>query len=72
MNSYSIKLVYDYGTAQEFKEMVTHTACLELFTRNIHTTQPSASVISFESDSERTYGLLLLANDNMYTVRALD
>jgi len=45
MNSYNIKLVYDYGTAQEFKEMVTHTACLELFTRNIHTTQPSASVI---------------------------
>ena len=68
---YRLKLDYAHGTAQEFKDIVTYTACLNLYLRNVHTTQSSASIIQFESSADLTYGLLYLSNDDMFTVRVL-
>jgi len=69
---YRLKLVFESGTAQEFKECITHARSIELFLRNIHTTQSSASILNFESSRDRMYALLLLSNDPLYTVRELD
>ena len=69
---YRLKLVFESGTAQEFKECITHARSIELFLRNIHTTQSSASILNFETSRDRMYGLLLLSNDPLYTVRELD
>ena len=69
---YRLKLVFESGTAQEFKECITHARSIELFLRNIHTTQSSASILNFETSRDRMYALLLLSNDPLYTVRELD
>lgn len=69
---YRLKLVFESGTAQEFKECITHARSIELFLRNIHTTQSSASILNFETSRDRMYALLLLSNDPLYTVHELD
>ena len=70
--SYKLKLVFESGTAQEFKECITHSKGIELYIRNIHTVQSSASVLEFESERDRSYAILLLSDDPLYTVRVLD
>jgi len=70
--TYKLKLVFESGTAQEFKECITHTKGIELFLRNIHTVQSSASVLEFESERDRSYAMLLLSSDPLYTLQCID
>lgn len=70
--TYKLKLRFEPGTAQEFKECITHAKGLELYVRNIHTVQSSASMLEFESERDRTYAMLLLSDDPLYTVEAVN
>ena len=67
-----LRLNFEYGTADEFQDMITNTATINLYVRNIHPTQSSANTIVFESDKDRTYAMLLLANDPLYTLTPLE
>ena len=69
---FRLRLNFEYGTADEFQDMITNTATINLYVRNIHTTQSSANTIVFESDKDRTYAMLLLANDPLYTLTPLE
>ena len=69
---YKLKLQFEPGTAREFKECVTHAKGIELYVRNIHTTQSNSHTLEFESERDRTYALLLLSNDPLYTVHEID
>ena len=71
-NTYKLKLQFEPGTAQEFKECITHAKGIELFVRNVHTYQSSASVLEFESASDRSYAILLLSSDPLYTLHCID
>ena len=71
-NTYKLKLCFEHGTAQEFKECITHAKGIELFLRNIHTVQSSASVLEFESERDRSYAMLLLSSDPLYTLSCVD
>ena len=53
-------------------DLITNTATIDLYVRNVHTTQSSANTIVFESDKDRTYAMLFLANDPLYTLTPLD
>ena len=65
---YEIKLVYDpEPRTQTLKESVTYCATVELFLRGIHTAQTSATRIAFESDRDRTVGVLLLSSSTSFT-----
>ncbi len=67
-----LRLNFEYGTAEEFMDLITNTATIDLYVRNVHTTQSSANTIVFESDKDRTYAMLFLANDPLYTLTPLD
>ena len=41
-----LRLNFEYGTADEFQDMITNTATINLYVRNIHTTQSSANTIA--------------------------
>ena len=74
---YTIELEYaaartsiDY---QCYEDVMTQTACTKLLlNHNIHTTQPTATTIVFESDRDRTLALLKLQNSHEYTARCID
>jgi hypothetical protein len=72
---YEIKLIYpkykSYEPCLTYKESITHCATVELFLRGIHTVQCSATRIAFESERDRTVGLLLLSNSDKYSVVCL-
>jgi len=70
--TYKLKLQFEPGTAQEFKECITHAKGIELYVRNIHTVQSSASMLEFESERDRNYAILLLSNDPLYTLSVID
>jgi len=67
-----LRLNFEHGTAQEFMDLITNTATINLYVRNVHTTQSSANTIVFESSKDRTYAMLFLANDPLYTLTPLD
>lgn len=77
---YKIKLDYTQRTRidqfvndQRYEDVLTQTACTKLLlNHNIHTTQPTATTIVFESDRDRTLALLQLQNSSAYTPRLLD
>ena len=69
---YSVKIQYPLDKTQEYKESITYAASIELFLHNIHTTQPSASVLTLESSRDLTFALLLLSGFSNYPVVVLD
>ena len=79
LSEYKLKLVYPQykqfapaWISQTYKETVTCATGLELLnTYGIHTTQPSASVLVFESESERTLAVLALSGAKEFTVQCI-
>ena len=77
---YTIKLEYatrnridQFVNDQRYEDVMTQTACTQLLLRhNIHTTQPNATTIMFESDRDRTLALLQLQNSSAYTARLVE
>lgn len=67
-----LRLNFEHGTAEEFMDMITNTATINLYVRNIHTTQSNSHTLEFESERDRTYAVLLLSNDPLYTVHEID
>lgn len=69
---YEIKLIYpthkQHTPSLFYKESITHCATVELFLRGIHTTQSSATRIQFESERDRTLGMLILSDSDKFTV----
>jgi len=60
-----VKLHYpkykQYESSITYKEATTHAAVIDLFLRGIHVCQTSATRIVFESERDRTLGLLILS-----------
>ena len=77
---YTIELEYATRTRidqfvndQRYEDVMTQTACTRLLlNHNIHTTQPTATTIVFESDRDRTLALLQLQNTSAYTARLVE
>ena len=77
---YAIELEYATRTRidqfvndQRYEDVMTQTACTRLLlNHNIHTTQPTATTIVFESDRDRTLALLKLQNTSAYTARLVE
>ena len=77
---YTIELEYATRTRidqfvndQRYEDVMTQTACTRLLlNHNIHTTQPTATTIVFESDRDRTLALLKLQNSTAYTARLVE
>ena len=77
---YAIELEYATRTRidqfvndQRYEDVMTQTACTKLLlNHNIHTTQPTATTIVFESDRDRTLALLQLQNTSAYTARLVE
>ena len=77
---YAIELEYATRTRidqfvndQRYEDVMTQTACTRLLlNHNIHTTQPTATTIVFESDRDRTLALLKLQNSSAYTARLVE
>jgi len=71
-DKYKLRLVFESGTAEEFKDCITHARGIDLYVRNIHTVQTNANTLVFESTRDRTYAMLLLSDDPLYTVHEID
>jgi hypothetical protein len=70
---YEVKLVYDPKPATlTLIESITYCATVELFLRGIHTSQTSATRIAFESDRDRTLGLLYLSGSTSFRAICVD
>lgn len=70
---YEIKLVYDPEPKTiTLMESITYCATVELFLRGIHTSQSSATRILFETDRDRTLGLLYLSSSTSFTAVCID
>jgi hypothetical protein len=70
---YEVKLVYDPKPATlTLIESITYCATVELFLRGIHTSQTSATRIAFESDRDRTLGLIYLSGSTSFTPVCVD
>lgn len=54
------------------KEAFTYSALVKLFLRGIHSVQCSASRLAFDTDRDRTIAVLILSDNNAYTVEILD
>ena len=75
--NYSIKLVYpsfkQHTPSQQYKESITYCALIDLLIEhNIHATQSSASILTFESDRDRMLAVLVLSRNSGYTVQYID
>jgi len=68
---YELKLIYpkhkQFEPSLHYKESITHCATIELFVRGIHTSQTSATRISFDSERDRMLGLLILSSNPKFT-----
>ena len=71
-DKYKLRLVFESGTAEEFKDCITAARGIDLYVRNIHTVQTNANTLVFESTRDRMYAMLLLSNDPLYTVHEID
>ena len=71
-DQFKLRLVFEPGTAEEFKDCITHARGIDLYVRNIHTAQTSSNTLVFESRRDRTYAMLLLSDDPLYTVHEID
>lgn len=64
---HEIKLIYSpEPQTQTLKESITYCATIELFLRGIHTYQPSATRIGFETERDRMLGLLILSDSTSF------
>lgn len=69
--SYSIKLVYPTHS-EVYKDSITYCALLDLLLEHhIHATQSSASILTFESERDRTLALLILSARTEYNLSVL-
>ena len=65
---YSLKLVFDpEPRTQTLKESIVFCASLELYTRGIHSTQTSASVLCFSTQRDLTLAILLLSDSKSFS-----
>ena len=71
-DQFKLRLVFESGTAEEFKDCITHARGIDLYVRNIHTVQTNCNTLVFESTRDRMYAMLLLSNDPLYTVVEID
>jgi hypothetical protein len=76
-DAYSIKLVYathkQHAPSQLYKESITYCALIDLLVEHsIHCTQSSASILTFESERDRTLASIILSSRSEYTVQCLD
>ena len=71
-DKYKLRLVFESGTAEEFKDCITHARGIDLYVRNIHTVQTNSNTLVFETSRDRTYAMLLLSDDPLYTVHEID
>jgi hypothetical protein len=70
---YQVRLVYDPEPKTiTLVESITYVATVELFLRGIHTVQLSATRIAFESERDRTLGLLLLSESKSFRCVCID
>ena len=69
---HKLRLVFEPGTAEEFKDCITAARGIDLYVRNVHTQQINANTLVFESQRDRMYAMLLLSNDPLYTVHEID
>ena len=75
--AYSIKLNYhafkQHTPSQQYKESITYCALIDLLVEHqIHCTQSSASILTFESARDRTLAVLALSGRKEYTVVCID
>lgn len=75
-SEYKLELVYpahkQFRASQTYKESITCATGIELLTAyGIHTTQPSASMLVFESESDRMLAVLALSDAKLFTVQCL-
>lgn len=66
-----LRLNFEHGTAEEFMDIITNTATINLYVRGVHTSQTNSNTILFESSKDRTYAMLML-NDPLYTLSTID
>ena len=69
---YKLRLQFEPGTAEEFKDCITSARGIDLYVRNVHTVQPNCNTLVFENSKDRMYAMLLLSNDPLYTVHEVD
>jgi hypothetical protein len=70
---FEVKLVYNPEPySLTLKESITYCATVDLFLRGIHTAQTSASRIAFESERDRTLGILYLSGSTSFTPICID
>ena len=73
---YEIKLHYptvkQFAPSLRYIESITHCATIDLFLKGIHTSQTSASRISFESERDRILGVLILSANPRFTVSIVE
>ena len=68
VNVYEVKLIYHREPRSiTLKESVTYCATVELFLRGIDVCQMSATRIAFETDQQRTLGILYLSGSQDFT-----
>ena len=66
---FKLVLVYAVDKSHALKDATTCAASLQLYnTHSIHTTQPNATTLVFESERERMLAVLALSDSNTYTV----
>lgn len=69
---FGLKFIYPVEKSQEYKEVITYAATVDLFEiHHIHTVQTSASVLEFETDKDRMFASMLLASNTAYKLRLL-
>ena len=73
---YEVKLIYpkykQHEPSNVYKESITHCATVDLFLRGIHTSQTSATRIAFDSERDRTLGLIYLSNSDKFSAVCID
>ena len=79
LSEYKLVLVYPlrHGHAPQwvshtYKDSITCATGLELLTRyGVHTTQPNATTLVFESERERMLAVLALSDAKQFTVQCV-
>jgi hypothetical protein len=74
---YKLKLIYptykQHAPSQEYKELITYAQSIDLYTvYGIDCYQSSASVLEFTSARDRTFAMLVLAQENRFSVQCID
>ena len=66
---FKLVLVYSVDKSHALKDATTCAASLQLYnTHHIHTTQPNATTLVFESERERMLAVLALSDAKLFAV----